>query len=68
MGEHLSARNIDFTLNGYDLNEEYLILAKERSYKFGRQKNNLVNGDFLEVVEINRSQLALNFLDQKRRE
>jgi methylase of polypeptide subunit release factors len=65
MGEHLSARNIDFTLNGYDLNEEYLILAKERSYKFGRQKNNLVNGDFLEVVEINRSQLALNFFGSK---
>ncbi len=65
MGEHLSARNIDFSLNGYDLNEEFLSLARERSYKFGKQKTNLVNGDFLEFVDINQNQLALNFLGVK---
>lgn len=65
MGEQLSARNIDFTLNGYDLNEEYLSLAKERSYRFGKQKNNFINGDFLKVVDINQNQLALNFLGTK---
>jgi hypothetical protein len=62
MGEHLSARKIDFTLTGYDLNEEYLSLAKERSYQFGKQNTNLVNGDFLEFVDINQNQLSLNFL------
>ena len=66
MGEHLLARNIDFTLNGYDLNQEYLCLAKERSYQFDKQKTNLVNGDFLEVVDINQNQLALNFLGVKK--
>jgi adenine-specific DNA-methyltransferase len=65
MGEHLSARDIDFTLNGYDLNEEYLSLAKERSYRFGKQKTNLVKGDFLEVVDINQNQLTLNFFGAK---
>ncbi len=66
MGEHLSARNIDFTLNGYDLNEAYLSLANERSYQFDKQKTNLINGDFLEVVEVNQSQLALNFFGTTR--
>lgn len=65
MGEHLSARKINFTLTGYDLNEEYLSLAKERSYQFGKQKTNLVNGNFLEFVDINQNQLALNFLGVK---
>ncbi len=65
MGEHLSARDIDFTLNGYDLNEEYLSLAKERSYRFGKQKMNLINGDFLEVVDIIHNQSALNFFGAK---
>lgn len=64
MGEHLSTRNIDFTLNGYDLNEEYLSLAKERSYRF-KQKINLVNGDFLDFVDINQKQLVLNFFGAK---
>lgn len=62
IGEYLSERNIDFKLNGYDLNEEYLRLAKERSSKFGEKKINLVNDDFLDVVDINISQLTFNFL------
>lgn len=62
MGEQLSERNIDFTLNGYDLNTEYLSLAKERTYQFGKHNTNFVNGDFLEFVDINQNQLALNFL------
>lgn len=61
MGEQLTKRAIDFTLNGYDLNEEYLSLAKERSYCFGKQKTNLIKGDFLEAVDINQNQLTLNF-------
>ncbi|NHC48054.1 N-6 DNA methylase [Cytophagaceae bacterium 50A-KIRBA] len=65
MGEHLAARNIDFILNGYDLNNEYLSIAKERSYQFGELKIKLVNGDFLEVVDINHNQLALNFFGAK---
>jgi adenine-specific DNA-methyltransferase len=65
MGEHLAARNIDFKLNGYDLNKEYLLNAKERSYQFGQQKTSLVNGDFLELVDINQNQLTLNFLGVK---
>lgn len=67
MGEHLSARNIDFTLNGYDLNDDYLSLAKERSYQFGKHTTNYVLGDFLEFVDINKNQLALNFLESKEK-
>ncbi len=67
MGEHLSAGNINFTLNGYDLNDEYLSLAKERSYQFGKLTTNFVLGDFLEFVDINKNQLALNFLETKEK-
>lgn len=65
MGEHLSTRHIDFTLNGYDLNDEYLSLAKERSCQFGKDKANFVHGDFLEYVDITPNQLLLNFLESK---
>lgn len=60
MGKHLYARNINFTLSGYDLNEEYLSHAKERSMQFGSQKTKFVKGDFLELVNINQNQLSLN--------
>lgn len=62
MGEHLLDRNIDFTLNGYDLNEQYLRLSKERTSHFYKQKTKLVRGDFLEFVEINQNQLKFDFL------
>ncbi|MEP7128619.1 MAG: N-6 DNA methylase, partial [Chitinophagales bacterium] len=62
MGEHLNTSKIDFTLNGYDLNNEYLSFAKERSLQFGKHNVNFVNGDFLKFVEVNQNQLALNFI------
>jgi len=40
MGEHLSARKIDFTLNGYDLNEQYLMTCKRKDKaNFCKSKN-----------------------------
>ena len=58
IGESLSNRNIDFTLNGYDLSDDYLNLAKERLFQY---RTNLKNGDFLELVDIEKNQLALDF-------
>lgn len=67
MGEHLSDRNINFELNGYDLNSEYLSLAKERTYCFGKNSTNFVQGDFLEFVDINQNQLAFNFQESNEK-
>ena len=61
IGEHLTAQGIDFTLRGYDLNNEYLCVAKERTRKFDKHDNCFVNGDFLEYVNVNKNQIALNF-------
>ena len=63
MAEHLSTLNFNFTLTGYDLNDYYLSLAKERTYQFGKQNISFVNGNFLDFVDIN--QLKLNFLGVK---
>jgi adenine-specific DNA-methyltransferase len=60
MGERLSAHNIDFSLTGYDLNDEYLSLARKRSCHFGKQNTKFVNGDFLEFIDISQNQLSLN--------
>ena len=58
IGKNLSVRNIDFTLNGYDLSDDYLNLAKERLFQY---RTNLKNGDFLELVDIEKNQLSMNF-------
>lgn len=58
IGKQLFACNSDFILNGYDLNSEYLETAKERLFEYD---NNLINGDFLEFVNVEHRQLTLDF-------
>lgn len=58
IAKQLFACNSDFTLHGYDLSNEYLATAQERLLQYD---NNLTNGDFLEFVNIEQSQLTLNF-------
>lgn len=58
IGEGLSIQNIDFTLNGYDLNTDYLNTARERLLSYD---NNLIKGDFLEFVDVEQHQLTLDF-------
>lgn len=50
LGEVLNEKKIDFTLTGYDTNELYLSIAKERLHCFENEKIKLVNEDFLESV------------------
>lgn len=64
MGEQLSARNIDFTLNGYDLNDDYVSIAKERTQQFLKKKSNFIIGDYLKFVEITQNQIVANFLEE----
>ena len=63
IGDQMIKRGIDYTLKGYDLNEEYLALANDRLLHLGKAKYNLIKGDFLECVDINRNQLTLNFYE-----
>ena len=60
IGKKLFDKNIDFNLNGYDLNNDYLNLAKERLFQY---KTKFINDDFLEYVDIIKNQLTLNFLN-----
>jgi type I restriction-modification system DNA methylase subunit len=62
IGKSLSARNIDFTLNGYDLSNAYLNLAKERLFQ---HRTILKNEDFLESVNIEKNQLSLDFFKKE---
>jgi adenine-specific DNA-methyltransferase len=68
MAEYLSARDIDFTVTGYDLNNEYLSRAKERPYPSGKCEVNFFNGDFLDVVAIKQRQLSFNFFGEQENE
>lgn len=52
MGEVLNRKAIDFSLNGYDANEQYLSFAKDRLLCFGSEKTKLIHEDFLQSVDI----------------
>jgi adenine-specific DNA-methyltransferase len=62
IGKQLFARSVDFTLNGYDLSNDYLSLAKERLFQF---RANLKEGDFLELVDVEKNQLSLDFFKKE---
>jgi methylase of polypeptide subunit release factors len=52
MGNILSDSAIDFSLTGYDANEQYLSFAKDRLLYFGNEKSELIHEDFLQSVDI----------------
>jgi adenine-specific DNA-methyltransferase len=52
MGEVLNEKAIDFSLTGYDANEQYLRFAKDRLLCFGKEKYDLVHEDFLLSVDV----------------
>lgn len=52
MGEVLNEKSIDFSLTGYDANEQYLSFAKDRLLRFGNEKSDLAHEDFLLSVDV----------------
>jgi adenine-specific DNA-methyltransferase len=61
MGNILSGRKLEFSLTGYDSNDEYLAVAKDRSLVFGVNRSTFVLGDFLEAIDLTENQLSLDF-------
>lgn len=66
LGEKLSESGIDFTLTGYDENDQYLSLAKERILQFELEENTLVKGNFLEAIDLMENQTTLNFVSSNK--
>lgn len=52
MGEVLNEKAIDFSLTGYDANEQYLTFSKDRLLSFGKKKSDLIHEDFLLSVDL----------------
>lgn len=52
MGEVLNEKAIDFSLTGYDANEQYLSFAQDRLLRFGKEKPDLAHEDFLLSVDV----------------
>lgn len=52
MGEVLNEKAIDFSLTGYDANEQYLRFAQDRLLCFGKEKSDLAHEDFLLSVDV----------------
>lgn len=66
LGDKLTETDKGFTLTGYDSNDQYLSLAKERLLRFGVGKTVLVCDDFLQAIDISQNQGVLDlFLDKK---
>jgi len=68
IGEKFSESGIDFTLTGYDENDHYLSLAKERMLQFGSMKNTLVKGNFLKAIDLTENQTTLDFFSSIKSE
>ncbi|MBZ0243283.1 MAG: N-6 DNA methylase, partial [Bacteroidales bacterium] len=64
MGEVLDANAIDFSLTGYDANEQYLNFAKDRLMQLGVRKTELHHEDFLQVIDITSSGILPSLFDQ----
>jgi len=56
----------EFSLTGYDSNDEYLSIAKERLLSSGASQSSFVLGDFLEAVDLSENQLSLDFDNSKK--
>jgi adenine-specific DNA-methyltransferase len=52
LGNVLNETTINFSLTGYDANQQYLSCAKDRLLCFGNIKSELIHEDFLQAVDI----------------
>ena len=66
MGNTLTKSNLNFSLTGFDSNDQYLSIAKKRSSIFGPNVSNYVIGDFLEAIELTKNQLSLHFASPEK--
>lgn len=64
IGEKLGSSGYDFSLTGYDANEQYLRLAKQRLLRFGDKKSGVVHKDFLQAVDITLPQQSLDLFQE----
>ncbi|AWH85396.1 modification methylase [Flavobacterium album] len=64
MGDLLSNSAIDFSLTGYDANQQYLRFAQERMLRFGSEKINFVHEDFLQAVDVSFRQNNLDLFEE----
>lgn len=61
MSKALAASNSTFSITGFDSNEGYLAVAKDRALSFGAEASHFVEGDFLEAIDLSSSQLSMDF-------
>ena len=64
MGNILSDSAIDFSLTGYDANEQYLSFAQERILQFGIENTKLIHEDFLKAIDVSSHQSSLNLFQE----
>lgn len=62
----LREHKYNFSLTGYDSNNEYLSIAKKRLVSSGAIQSNFVFGDFLEAVDLSKDQLLWDFDNSER--
>ncbi|OYQ34751.1 hypothetical protein CHU92_11380 [Flavobacterium cyanobacteriorum] len=64
MGNILSDSAIDFSLTGYDANEQYLSFAQERTLRFGAENIKLIHEDFLQAIDVSSNQSNLGLFQE----
>ena len=64
MGEVLNEKAIDFSLTGYDANEQYLSFSKDRLLCFGKKKSDLIHEDFLLSVDLSSTRNTPSLFDE----
>lgn len=66
MSKVLCEHRREFSITGYDSNEEYLSTSKKRLHGSGASQYSFVLGDFLEAVRLPENQLSLDFDNSKK--
>ena len=66
MADTLSSFGIDFSLTGYDANEQYLSFAKDRMLRFRNEKKSFIQSDFLQAVDIESGQTSIEFSQKEQ--
>ncbi len=64
MGDILSDSSIEFSLTGYDANEQYLSFSQERIMRFGAENTKLVHEDFLQAIDVSSHQNSLDLFQE----
>lgn len=67
MGDILVDSAIDFSLTGYDANEQYLSFAHERILRFGAENTKLVHEDFLQAIDVSSNQSSLGLFQEYKK-